>query len=222
MDTRGQTTDGDLAALRHRMVKEQLQARGIHDKRLLETMENVPRHKFVPAGQVSYAYDDGPLPIGSGQTISQPYIVACMTELLKLQPESRVLEIGTGSGYQTAILAGLAGQVWSIERLPDLAGRAERILQELGYTNIQFITGDGSRGHEDEAPYNAVLVTAAAPRVPDALRAQLAIGGRMVIPRTHGPSEDLLLIERLERGYRETSVMRCVFVPLIGIEGYSD
>ncbi len=199
-------------------------------------MEKIPRHLFIPTEQVPHAYDDGPLPIGSGQTISQPYMVARMSELLALDGESRVLEVGTGSGYQTAVLAELAKQVFTMERLPELTAKAKSLLLRLGYTNIEFISGDGSIGYPEAAPYEAILVTAAAPRVPDALLEQMVIGGRMVIPVGAGQTQQLMLIERLDnsaeshdtpstrtRGehFRETKVLDCVFVPLVGKQGFS-
>jgi len=221
--------DTDFTLLRHRMVEDQLRARHVADERVLAAMEKVPRHLFVPAAQRWSAYEDGPLPIGSGQTISQPYMVARMTELLRLTPSDRVLEIGTGSGYQAAVLAELAEEVWTIERHADLAHRAEELLLQLGYANVRVIAGDGTLGFPEAAPYDGIMVTAAAPFVPDALRAQLAVGGRMVIPVSAGFSQDLRLIERLKDGagspateprFRETSILPCVFVPLIGEQGY--
>ena len=210
------------------MVDEQLRPRGIVDEGVLAAVERVPRHLFVPPAQRPSAYDDGPLPIGLGQTISQPYMVARMTELLCLTKESRVLEIGTGSGYQAAVLAELAGEVWSIERLPELARRAEELLGRLGYDSIRVVIGDGTMGFAEAAPYDGIVVTAAAPRVPACLREQLNIGGRMVIPVSAGCSQDLLLIERLpdtqpvasDCRFRQTSILGCVFVPLIGADGY--
>jgi protein-L-isoaspartate(D-aspartate) O-methyltransferase len=220
----------DFALLRHRMVDGQLRARQVADERVLAAMEKVPRHLFVPAARRRAAYDDGPLPIGLGQTISQPYIVACMIELLRLQPTDRVLEIGTGSGYQAAVLAELAGNVWTMERHPDLARRAQELLARLGYDNVRVILGDGTLGFVESAPYDGIIVAAAAPHVPASLRAQIAVDGRMVIPVTAGFSQDLRLIERLpdaptrtdapEPRFRETSILGCVFVPLIGEEGY--
>jgi protein-L-isoaspartate(D-aspartate) O-methyltransferase len=237
----------DFALRRHRMVENQLRARGIADDRVLAAMERVPRHLFVPVAERPSAYDDGPLPIGLGQTISQPYMVARMTELLRLAPDSRVLEIGTGSGYQAAVLAELAAEVWTVERHSDLARQAEQLLLQLGYTNVRVVAGDGTLGLPEGVPYDGIMVTAAAPFVPETLREQLAPGGRMVIPVTAGYSQDLRLIERLrddeppaaadafaaapadsaagpteipERRYRETSVLSCVFVPLIGEQGY--
>lgn len=238
----------DLARLRHSMVDDQLCRRHITDPGVLAAMEKVPRHLFVPPGQRHVAYEDGPLPIGSGQTISQPYIVARMTELLRLTPTDRVLEIGTGSGYQAAVLAELAGEVWSVERHVELAEQAKARLAELGYQNVHVIAGDGSVGLPEHTPYDAITVTAAAPFVPDCLKEQLAVGGRMVIPVASGLHQDLLLIERVasaqdevaapEGGgaataggasgsgqpagpcFRDTSVLACVFVPLIGEQGY--
>lgn len=215
----------EFSRLRHRMVEDQLRRRGIADERVLAAMEKVPRHLFVPEARRLAAYDDAPLPIAMGQTISQPYMVALMTELLRLTAESQVLEVGTGSGYQTAVLAELAGSVVSIERLPELAGQAEDLVRRLGYANVRFITGDGTLGFAESAPFQGIMVTAGAPRIPEGLRAQLAIGGRMVIPVRAGDSEDLLLVERLPAspagGFRETSVLRCTFVPLIGEQGYA-
>lgn len=229
------STDTDFAHLRHRMVVDQLRARHLDDDRVLAAMEKVPRHLFVPETQRHAAYNDGPLPIGAGQTISQPYMVARMTELLRLSPTDRVLEIGTGSGYQAAILAELAGEVWTLERHADLADRAAELLLELGYTNVHVIICDGSLGLPEMAPFDAIVVTAAAPAVPDCLKAQLGFNGRMVIPVTSGHNEDLRLIERstplgqqddvknekgLDSSFRETSILACTFVPLIGKEGY--
>lgn len=229
------TEEHDYAVLRRRMVEDQLRRRGISDERLLDVMGKVPRHFFVPEGQRVHAYEDRPLPIGSSQTISQPYMVARMTELLSLARDSRVLEIGTGSGYQAAILAELAGEVTTVERLPDLKTRAEALLRRLGYNNVNAVVGDGTLGWSQKAPYDAIVVTAGAPRVPDELRRQLATDGRMVIPVSAGPSQTLFLVERLEQEeppqsdsdpqkqqdrYRETAILGCVFVPLIGRDGY--
>jgi protein-L-isoaspartate(D-aspartate) O-methyltransferase len=231
----------DFSHLRHRMVEEQLRSRGLADERVLAAMDSVPRHLFVRSSERHAAYDDSPLPIGLGQTISQPYIVACMTGLLNLQPNHKVLEIGTGSGYQAAILATLAAEVWTVERHAELARQADELLRSLGYANVRVIAGDGTVGFPEAAPFDAIIVTAAAPHVPEALRGQLGPGGRMVIPVAAGYAEDLKLIERLpdeppakapapanistprtapEPRFRETSILGCTFVPLIGEQGY--
>lgn len=184
---------------------------------VLRALATVPRHRFVPVEQKDLAYVDAPLPIGRGQTISQPFIVALMTELLQPDPRAAVLEIGTGSGYQTAVLAGLVRQVYSIERIPELAAAAERRLRELGYTNVEIRADDGGRGWEERAPFDAIMVTAAAATVPPALVRQLKPGGRLVIPvgEPHR-SQDLRVITKDERGGVETrSVLPVVFVPLI-------
>jgi len=184
---------------------------------VLRALATVPRHRFVPVEQKDLAYVDAPLPIGRGQTISQPFIVALMTELLQPDPRAAVLEIGTGSGYQTAVLAGLVRQVYSIERIPELAAAAERRLRELGYTNVEIRADDGGRGWEERAPFDAIMVTAAAATVPPALVRQLKPGGRLVIPvgEPHR-SQDLRVISKDERGGVETrSVLPVVFVPLV-------
>jgi protein-L-isoaspartate(D-aspartate) O-methyltransferase len=215
-------TDSEYSVARRRMVCSQLRDRGIADAGVLSAMGKVPRHLFVPARQTAHAYDDCPLPIDCAQTISQPYMVARMTELLHLSERSRVLEIGTGSGYQTAILAELSGEVWTVERLPQLARQAERRLRDQQYTNVRFISGDGTLRFADAAPYDAILVAAAAPHIPPALREQMTVGGRMVLPLTQGFSQQLILVERLEDRYCETALLRCVFVSLIGEEGYRE
>jgi protein-L-isoaspartate(D-aspartate) O-methyltransferase len=172
----------DFEAARRRMVDEQLAARDIRDQRVLEVMRRVPRHEFVPEDYRDRAYIDAPLPIGEGQTISQPYIVAFMTQALDVQPEHRVLEIGTGSGYQTAVLASLAKTVYTIEIVPSLAERARLTLDRLGFRNVHVRTGDGYLGWPEEAPFDRVMVTAAPPAVPKALVDQLKVGGLMAIP----------------------------------------
>jgi protein-L-isoaspartate(D-aspartate) O-methyltransferase len=199
-------SDTDYADLRHRMVEDQLRRRGLADERVLVALGSVPRHLFVPLSQRRLAYHDGPLPIGLGQTISQPYMVARMTELLDLSPSSRVLEIGTGSGYQAAVLAELAGRVWTMERHGELAERAEKLLLRLGYTNVTVITGDGTLGFAEAAPYDAIVVTAAAPFVPECLCEELVVAGRLVIPVEAGYGQDLKLIERLPDGTDEATL----------------
>jgi len=207
--------DAPLAALRSRMVGCQLRGRGIADERVLQAMGRVPRHEFVAEGDRDQAYEDYPLPIGAGQTISQPYMVGLMLEELELTPTDRVLEVGTGSGYATALLAELAAEVVSVERHPSLAARATELLARLGYANLKVIVGDGALGFPPAAPYDAILVSAAAPAVPPALLAQLAEGGRMVIPVGLSDSQQLLLIHMQEGQPHITLREMCRFVPLI-------
>ncbi len=200
------------------MVREQLAARGIKDGRILAMMRVVPRHRFVEAGAEGRAYEDGPLPIGFDATISQPYVVAAMTELLRLRGTEKVLEIGTGSGYQTAVLAELAGQVLSIEIVPELHARARATLDALGYRNVRLRCGDGAAGWPEEAPFDAILVTAAPPDVPDPLIAQLAVGGRLVIP-IGKDRQTLHVLERTPKGVRREKSFEVRFVPLQGEKG---
>jgi protein-L-isoaspartate(D-aspartate) O-methyltransferase len=204
-----------FAALRLRMVNSQLRARGIADVRVLDAMARVPRHEFAPERYRDQAYEDHPLPIGEGQTISQPYIVALMLEALSLKASDRVLEIGTGSGYVTALLAELTTEVVSVERHTILAEEAVRLLDKLGYTNLRVIVGDGSQGFAARAPYDAILVSAAAPAVPVMLVGQLAEGGRMVIPIGSADTQQLQLIH-MRNGQLHTTLRElCRFVPLI-------
>jgi protein-L-isoaspartate(D-aspartate) O-methyltransferase len=206
---------------RERMVEEQLRGRDITDSRVLETMREVPRHLFIPSDLRSQAYLDGPLRLGQGQTISQPYIVALMTQLLQLRGDEVVLEVGTGSGYQAAVLSRLARQIYSLERIPELAEGARRVLQQLGIANVEVLQRDGSGGLPEHAPYLAIVVTAAAPRVPVPLKDQLADGGRLVLPVG---SQDG---QTLERWLREGEDFRCqriapvAFVPLVGEYGWA-
>lgn len=202
---------------RRTMVSRDLRGRGIKDERVLAAMSAVPRHLFVPERQRSSAYEDRPLPIGEGQTISQPYIVALMTELLELQSGEKVLEIGTGSGYQTAVLARLASEVFSIEILPALSQRANRTLTDLGVKNIGLKVGDGFYGWEERGPFNAILVTAAAPKIPAALAQQLQEGGRLVMPLVRGPKNQSLIRARKSGGKLTIEELSAVlFVPLTG------
>ena len=196
------------------MVRVQLEARGLEDKRVLEAMGKVPRHLFVPDNMRPYSYNDEPLPIGEGQTISQPYIVAYMTDVLELKKTDRVLEIGTGSGYQAAILAELAGEVFSVELNRDLSQRAQKILKKLGYTNIHFKIGDGTYGWKEEAPFDTVMVTAAPDRIPRSLEEQMRIGGRMVIP-VGSAIQELLLVIRGKNKFKRKKLIPVRFVPLI-------
>jgi protein-L-isoaspartate(D-aspartate) O-methyltransferase len=200
---------------RERMVKTQLIPRGIKDPRVLDVFAKVPRHLFVDPVQRHMAYSDHPLPIGLEQTISQPYIVALMTQSLALKGDENVLEIGTGSGYQTAVLAELARHVYTVERLPQLSEKAQNILQELQYNNISFRVGDGTGGWPEKAPFEAILVAAASESVPPALVEQLSLGGRMVIPVGDSPMQDLLLLIKNQQCIEEQNLCGCRFVPLI-------
>jgi len=206
-----------FAAERERMVVEQIEARGVRDARVLEAMRKVPRHELVPAAERDRAYDDRPLPIGHGQTISQPYIVALMTELARAGPGERVLEVGTGSGYQAAVLAAAGAEVWSIEIVEPLAKRAAADLARLGFDRVHVKAGDGYRGWPEHAPFDAILVTAAPPEVPAPLLEQLAVGGRLVIPV--GERGELQWLEVHERTPSEVRVERVTpvrFVPMTG------
>ncbi len=201
-------------AERERMVQHQIEARGVRDERVLAALRAVPRHRFVPEALEHEAYEDGPLPIGHGQTISQPYIVAVMTELLAPGPEDVVLDIGTGSGYQAAVLARLVKRVYSIEIVPELASTARERLAALGYANVEVITGDGWAGLPAHAPFDGILVAAAPPEVPGALLDQLAVGARLVIPVGQW-EQDLRVFERTREGIDERTVFGVRFVPLV-------
>ncbi|MFC2075577.1 protein-L-isoaspartate(D-aspartate) O-methyltransferase [candidate division KSB1 bacterium] len=211
----------DYQISRRRMVAEQLQVKGIRDERVLKAMGEVPRHLFVDKALWAKAYSDFPLPVGSGQTISQPYMVAIMSELLKLKGTERVLEIGTGSGYQAAILAELAHQVFTVERMPELARKARSVLDKIGLSNVAIRIADGTLGWKEFQPYDRIIVTAAAPEVPDTLVDQLADGGRMLIPVGGQASQVLTVIDKREDGTEISQDCACVFVPLIGKEGWS-
>ena len=203
------------------MVERQLRARGIQSERVLEVMGKVPREAFLPPGEESQAYRDAALPLSQGQTISQPYMVAVMTEALLLKPEDRVLEIGTGSGYQTAVLCPLAKEVFSVERIAELAEEAESTLDELGCTNVHLRVGDGTQGWPEEAPFDAILVTAGAPRIPDSLKRQLSEdGGRIVAPVGDRFIQDLVRVTRTGEEYTSEKLLGCRFVPLVGAEGW--
>lgn len=205
-------------AARERMVREQIQARGVRDRRVLEAMRKIPRHLFVPPEMQPYAYEDTPLPIGQGQTISQPYIVAFMTEALELKPQDRVLEVGTGSGYQAAILAQLAREVYSIEIVEDLAKKALERLARFGASNAHVRCGDGYRGWPEAAPFDAIMVTAAPDHVPQPLVDQLREGGRLVIPVGQG-EQNLIRIRRTPRGVERETLIPVRFVPMTGEAG---
>ena len=213
--------DAEFQAERDAMVETQLRRRGIADERVLDAMRTVPRHRFVPPASVAFAYDDRPLEIGSHQTISQPYMVAVMTEALVLRPEDHVLEIGTGSGYQCAVLASLVESVVSVERIPELADSARDRLDSLDFENVEVQVGDGTLGWPDRKPYDAILVTAGAPSVPKSLCDQLAVGGRLICPVGVRERQVLTRITRDEDGLHEKTSFSCVFVPLIGREGWA-
>ena len=210
-----QETGVAYSVLRRQMVQSQLRARGITDERVLSAMLGVPRHEFAPERYREQAYEDHPLPIGEGQTISQPYIVASMLEGLALSPRDKVLEVGTGSGYVTVLLAELTADVVSIERHASLADRARELLARMGYTNVRIIVGDGSRGFAELAPYDAIIVSAAAAELPRELVEQLAAGGRMIIPVGPDDAQQLQLIEKRD-GQPQTMLRElCRFVPLV-------
>ena len=207
----------DYASLRRRMVTEQLQPRGLSDPRVLAAAGKVERHRFIPEDNQDLAYADSPVPIGKDQTISQPYIVALMTQTLRLDGSEKVLEIGTGSGYQTALLAELAKEVYTIERFPELSGKANSLLTELGYSNIHFKTGDGSLGWKEHAPYDRIIITAASPRVPLPLEEQLKEGGMIVLPVGSDTFRQQLQVCEKRKGILSSGfVCDCVFVPLVG------
>lgn len=215
-------TEQDFKTEREQMVRDQLVERNIADPRVLDAMRRVPRHEFVPKELAFAAYRDRPLPIGYKQTISQPYVVAYMAELLQLSGHEIILEVGTGSGYQTAILAELGAFVYSIERNLSLADKAGKLLADLGYNNVEILAGDGSQGLPDMAPYDAIIVSASAPAIPKPLQAQMREGGRLILPVGRRDSQYL---ERVWRNYDEWQVERLlpvVFVPLIGKYGFSE
>ena len=201
---------------RRDMVEKQLRGRGIRDDRVLEAFLEVPRHRFVPDKWIDRAYDDGPLPIGHDQTVSQPYMVAAMIRAARVSPGNRVLDIGTGSGYQAALLAAMKVQVFSVERIPELAGQAADRLAGLGYRDVRLRVADGTLGWEEYAPFESIIVGAASPRIPEPLLLQLRESGRLVIPLGRDYSQVLNIVTRKGDGYRTDRAERCVFVPLIG------
>ncbi len=213
-------TEDNFAAERQRMVDKQIAVRGVTDPRVLAAVRKVPRHRFIPAHLWDQAYGDYPLPIGEDQTISQPYIVALMTEMLELKPTDRVLEVGTGSGYQAAILAELAARVYTIDRVAVLLSRAEQTLTAMGYTNITTRVGDGTLGWPEEMPFDAIIVTAGAPEVPRPLTEQLAAGGRLVIPVGDTWSQTLTRVRKTAEGLKFEYHGGCRFVRLIGKYGW--
>ena len=213
----------DYSKLRERMVKRQIAGRGVRSERVLKAMRKVPRERFLPRGQGVFAYDDSPLPIGDGQTISQPYIVAYMAECLALEGGEKVLEIGTGSGYAAAVLAEIAAEVYTIERIEGLANMARTVLDGLGYTNVHVQCGDGTLGWPEEAPYDGIVVSAGGPDVPDTLKHQLKTGGRLVIPiGTSKAYQELIRVTRIaENDFQTEDLLSVRFVPLVGEEGWS-
>jgi protein-L-isoaspartate(D-aspartate) O-methyltransferase len=215
-------TEDIFDAERQRMVERQIAPRGVSDPRVLAAMQKVPRHRFIPSHLWDQAYGDYPLPIGEDQTISQPYIVALMTEMLELQETDKVLEVGTGSGYQAAILAELAAQVYTIDRVAMLLARAEQILNEMGYANIKTRVGDGTLGWPEEMPFDAIIVTAGAPQVPRPLTEQLSLGGRLVIPVGDTWSQTLTRVRKTKDGLKFEYHGGCRFVRLIGKYGWEE
>ena len=217
-----QRAAADFAQLRVDMVEKQLRRRGISDARVLAAMEKVPREEFVPVELRTRAYDDGPLPIGEGQTISQPYIVAAMTAALRLTGYERVLEVGAGCGYQAAVLSLLASNIFAVESISKLASGAAARVEGLGYTNVHVHCGDGTLGLPELAPFDAVLVSAAAPAVPDPLRWQLGESGRLIIPVGDTENQELQLIERHGNSFETHTLEACRFVPLVGHHGWKE
>jgi len=213
----------DRRAERERMVAEQIESRGIRDRMVLEEMREVPREAFLPASRAGHAYDDSPVPIGQGQTISQPYMVALMVSALRLKPTDRVLEVGTGSGYGAAVLSRLAAEVYTVERLPSLAHSARKRLGALGYASVQVREGDGSLGWREHAPYDGIVVTAAASLVPPALLEQLGIGGRLIMPvgRFQSFQKLVRVTKNGDDDYEFEQLMDVAFVPLVGAEGWA-
>ncbi|MGD9344153.1 MAG: protein-L-isoaspartate(D-aspartate) O-methyltransferase [Desulfuromonadales bacterium] len=213
----------DFSIARRRMVEDQVMARGVKDPRVIDAMLRVPRHKFVEPGLESQAYQDAPLPIGERQTISQPYMVAVMSEALALDGTEKVLEVGTGSGYQAAVLALLADRVFSLERIPALARRARKILDACGYSKVNIRLADGTLGWQEMAPFDAIIVTAGAPDVPRDYLDQLAVGGRLVIPVGDRLSQVLMRITRTAKDeFKEEQLLGCRFVPLVGNHGWQE
>lgn len=213
---RNRNREDDARTARLAMVQNQLERRGITDERVLQAMREVPRHAFVPAGRRAEAYGDHPVPIGEAQTVSQPYMVAVMIEHLRLRGGERVLEIGTGSGYQAAVLSRLAAEVYTVECFPSLAADARVVLQRLGYRNVRVVHTDGCRGLADWAPYHGIIVAAAASFIPTPLRVQLADGGRLVMPVGGSEGQRLVILTRQADTFIEDNTVPCRFVPLLG------
>lgn len=214
----------DLLAARDRMVEAHLAGRGVRDRKVLEAMRSVPREAFVQAGYKEFAYDDRPLPIGEGQTISQPYVVAMMIEAAQVKPGDRVLEVGAGSGYAAAVMSRIAERVYGVERIPSLAAEARERIEHLGYDNVELRVGDGTFGWPEAAPFDAILVAAAGPQVPQVLKEQLARGGRLVMPvgGAHGAQSLRKLSRKGENEWDEEDIGAVGFVPLIGAHGWTE
>ncbi len=212
----------DYSGLRKKMIERHIIARGVNDKRVIKVMGSIPRHLFVDEALQDQAYNDNPLPIGEGQTISQPYIVALMVEALELKGNEKVLEIGTGSGYQTAILCSLSDKVYSIERCPSLASKARKILDKLNLYNALLRVADGTLGWKDEAPFDAIIVSASSPKIPEPLLKQLCPSGRLIIPIGDQMSQELIRIVSKEDGMEEENLTGCRFVKLIGDYGWTE
>ncbi len=216
----GTISPEEFAQQRSRMVEEQLRGRVIRDERVLAAMNRVARESFVSTEYAWEAYADRPIPIGAGQTVSQPFMVAAMVEALEVQPADRVLEVGTGTGYEAAVLSELAAQVWTIERHAELAEKARGILMNLGYANVHVVFGDGSKGLPDEAPFDKIVVAAGAPQVPPSLIVQLAEGGTMVVPVGSRANQQLQVARKIGGEMAVSRQILCCFVPLIGSEGW--
>jgi protein-L-isoaspartate(D-aspartate) O-methyltransferase len=210
----------EFAERRAGMVEDQLRRRGIRDQRVLAAMGKVPRERFIAQEYAREAYADGPLPIGEGQTVSQPYMVAAMVEALDVKPFDRVLEVGTGTGYEAAVLAELAAEVWTVERHAELADRAREIQAELGYGNVQVMGGDGSLGLPEQAPFDRIVVAAGAPQAPPSLIAQLGEGGTLVVPVGNRFDQQLQIVRKVQGQAVTTRHVLCCFVPLVGAEGW--
>lgn len=218
--TNNMNGSNSYTAARLSMVRNQIQQRGISDSGVLQAMRDVPRHRFVDPEWRDQAYDDRPLQIGAGQTISQPYMVALMLQELALPPEARVLEVGTGSGYQAAILSRIASQVYSIEYFPTLANKARQVLSELDYTNVEIVIGDGGTGLPQHAPFHGIVVAAGAPQIPSPLLAQLTQAGRLVVPIGDVDKQELCILTKQGRSFTRKRGVSCRFVPLLGKEGW--
>ncbi len=219
-NSRNGSYNSEYAVARRKMIKEQLIPRGIVDERVLRVMEQVPRHQFVEDALVPQAYNDSPLNIGHGQTISQPFMVALLAQALKLKGSEKVLEIGTGCGYQTAVLSALVSQVYSIERLLPLLMKARRNLKRLGIRNVVLKYGDGSRGWEEKRPFQAILAAAVSPKIPEPLLHQLEVGGRFVMPLEQGGKQYLICMTRNASGFKEENLGECRFVKMVGAYAY--